>query len=81
MERLTERTAEGIEVKEDYGENVLKTIYVCHGAEPIPHYANCEEGYCAMERLAEYEDIGLTPDEIQRRLQALSRIMDIIISI
>ena len=27
MERLTERTAVGILVKEDYGENVLRTLY------------------------------------------------------
>ena len=57
MERLTERTADGISVKEDYGEDVLKTIYQCYGVEPMPHYANCDEGYCAMEKLAEYEDL------------------------
>lgn len=56
MERLTERTAEGILVKEDYGEGALKTLYQCFGAEVAPHYANCEEGYCAMERLTAYED-------------------------
>lgn len=57
MERLTERTSEGIWAKEDYGENVLKTLYCCYGAEPNPHYNNCEEGYCAIEKLAEYEDL------------------------
>lgn len=57
MERLTERTADGILVKEDYGEAVLKTLYQCYGKEPMPHYANCDEGYCAMEKLAEYEDL------------------------
>lgn len=57
MERLTERTPDGILVKEDYGEEVLKTLYQCYGAEPMPHYANCDEGYCAMEKLAEYEDL------------------------
>ena len=57
MERLTERTADGIAVKEDYGEYVLKTIYQCYGAEPMPHYANCDEGYCAMEKMAKYEDL------------------------
>ena len=57
MERLTERTADGILVKEDFGEDVLRTLYQCYGAEPIPHYANCDEGYCAMEKLAEYEDL------------------------
>lgn len=64
MERLTKRTTEGIVVKEDYGEEVLKTLYQCFGAEVMPHYANCEEGYCAMERLATYEDTDLTPEQI-----------------
>lgn len=57
MERLTERTTDGILVKEDYGEDVLITLYQCYGAEPMPHYANCDEGHCAMEKLAEYEDL------------------------
>lgn len=56
-ERLTERTNDGILVKEDYGDDVLKTLYQCYGAEPMPHYANCDEGYCAMEKLAQYEDL------------------------
>lgn len=57
MERLTERTADGILVKEDYGKEVLKTLYSCYGGKPNPHYTNCEEGYCAMEKLATYEDV------------------------
>lgn len=57
MERLTERTADGMLVKEDYGEKAFKTLYQCYGAKPMPHYANCDEGYCAMEKLAEYEDL------------------------
>ncbi len=56
MERLTERTPNGIIVKEDYGEQALKTVYQCHGERPNPHYTNCDEGYCAMEKLANYED-------------------------
>lgn len=56
MERLTERTTDGILVKEDYGEKVLRTLYSCYGGKPYPHYTNCEEGYCAMEKLAAYED-------------------------
>ena len=56
MERLTERTAVGILVKEDYGKEVLKTLCSCYGEKPNPHYTNCEEGYCAMEKLADYED-------------------------
>ena len=56
MERLTERTAVGILVKEDYGEKVLRTLYSCYGEKSNPHYTNCDEGYCAMEKLAAYED-------------------------
>lgn len=56
MERLTERTAVGVLVKEDYGEKALKTLYSCNGGKPNPHYTNCDEGYCAMEKLAAYED-------------------------
>lgn len=57
MERLTERTADGILVKEGYGENALKTLRRRHRAEPMPHYENCGEGHCAMEKLAQYEDL------------------------
>lgn len=56
VERLTKRTEDGILAKEDYGEEVLKTLYSCYGGKPNPHYTNCEEGYCAIEKLAEYED-------------------------
>ena len=48
-------TDEGIWVKESHGDNVMKTLYQCHGAEPLPNYSNCDEGYCGMEKLAEYE--------------------------
>lgn len=56
MERLTERTADGILVKENYSENALRTLYQCFGGKPNANYSNCEEGYCAMEKLAAYED-------------------------
>lgn len=56
MERLTERTTDGILVKENYEKKTLKTLYSCYGEKPNPHYTNCEEGYCAMEKLADYED-------------------------
>ena len=56
MERLTERTADGILVKENHGENGLRTFYQCFGGKPNANYSNCEEGYCAMEKLAAYED-------------------------
>lgn len=54
-ERLTQKTDEGILVKESHGENVIKTLYQCYGAEPLPDYSNCDEGYLAMEKLLEYE--------------------------
>lgn len=57
MERLTERTAVGILVKENYEKKSLKTLYSCYGENPNPYYSNCEEGYCAMEKLADYEDL------------------------
>lgn len=56
MERLTERTADGILVKENYEKESLKTLYSCYGKKPNSYYSNCEEGYCAMEKLADYED-------------------------
>lgn len=56
MERLTERTADGILVKENHSENGLRTFYQCFGRKPNANYSNCEEGYCAMEKLATYED-------------------------
>ena len=58
MERLTERTADGILVKENYEKETLKTLYSCYGEKPNSYYSNCEEGYCAMEKLADYEDLG-----------------------
>lgn len=57
MERLTERTAVGILVKENYEKESKKTLCSCYGEKPNPHYTNCEEGYCAMEKLADYEDL------------------------
>ena len=56
MERLTERTADGILVKENYEKESLKTLYSCYGGKPNSYYSNCEEGYCAMEKLTDYED-------------------------
>lgn len=56
MERLTMRTEDGIWAKEEYGEKVLSTLYSCYGGKPNRHYTNCEEGYCAIEKLASYED-------------------------
>lgn len=56
MERLTERTADGILVKENHVENGLRTFYQCFGEKPNDKYTNCDGGYCAIEKLAAYED-------------------------
>lgn len=56
MERLTERTADGILVKENHGENGLRTFYQCFEEKPNDKYINCDGGYCAIEKLAAYED-------------------------
>lgn len=56
MERLTERIDDGILVKENHGENGLRTFYQCFGEKPNDKYTNCDEGYCAIEKLADYED-------------------------
>lgn len=51
MERLTEQCKEGIWVKEGPVNN--KTLFCCH-----------DEGYYALKRLSDYEDTGLTPEDI-----------------
>ena len=56
MERLTERTADGILVKENHGENGLRTFYQRYEEKPNDKYTNCDGGYCAIEKLAAYED-------------------------
>lgn len=56
MERLTERTADGILVKENHVENGLRTFYQCFAEKPNDKYTNCDGGYCAIEKLAAYED-------------------------
>ena len=57
MERLTERTADGILVKENHGENGLRTFYQRYEEKPNDKYTNCDGGYCAIEKLAEMEGI------------------------
>ena len=74
MERLTERTADGILVKENYEKESLKTLYSCYGENPNSYYSNCEEGYCAMEKLADYEDA----EEQGRLIKLPCKIGDII---
>lgn len=56
MERLTERTTDGFLVKENHGENGLRTFYQCFEEKPNDKYTNCDGGYCAIEKLAAYED-------------------------
>ena len=56
MERLTERTADGILVKENHVENGLRTFYQCFEEKPNDKYTNCDGGYCAIEQLSAYED-------------------------
>lgn len=56
MERLTERTTDGILVKENHGENGLRTFYQRYEEKPNEKYTNCDGGYCAIEKLAAYED-------------------------
>ena len=50
---------------ERLSEFVLKTLYLCYGQRPTEHYSNCAEGYCAVEKLMEYEDMEDTETLIQ----------------
>lgn len=77
MERLTERTALGILVKENYEKESLKTLYSCYGEKPNSYYSNCEEGYCAMEKLADYEDL----DEQGRLIKLPCKVGDTVYAI
>lgn len=77
MERLTERTAVGILVKENYEKESLKTLYSCYGEKPNSYYSNCEEGYCAMEKLADYEDL----DEQGRLIKLPCKVGDTVYAI
>lgn len=61
MERLTERTTDGILVKENHGENGLRTFYQLFEEKPNDKYTNCDGGYCAIEKLAAYEDAEEQP--------------------
>lgn len=58
MERLTEWYDDGISkgvlVKEEYGEQTLKTLF-----------EESDEGYRGMCTLKAYEDTGLTPEQIR----------------
>lgn len=45
MERLTERTADGILVKENYEKESLKTLYSCYGEN-----RDCERRWSEWQR-------------------------------
>lgn len=66
MERITQRydgeMGKGIIVKEGPGQDAPKTLFQKY--EESGDYSSCEEGYYAIERLAEYEDTGITPEQI-----------------
>ena len=49
-------------------------MYSCYGEKPNPHYSNFEEGYCAIEKLADYEDA----EEQGRLIKSPCKVGDII---
>lgn len=60
MERLTERFDNGQAAVMGCGENCKYDYKYCRN-----HYEDCPEINKTYERLAEYEDTGLTPEEIR----------------
>ena len=60
MERLTERFDNGQAAVMGCGENCKYDYKYCRN-----HYEDCPEINRLYERLAEYEDTGLTPEQIQ----------------
>lgn len=60
MERLTERFDNGQAAVMGCGENCKYDYKYCRN-----HYEECPEINKIYERLAEYEDTGLTPDQIR----------------
>lgn len=60
MERLTERFDNGQAAVMGCGENCKYDYKYCRN-----HYEDCPEINRLYERLAEYEDTGLTPDEVK----------------
>lgn len=60
MERLTERFDNGQAAVMGCGENCKYDYKYCRN-----HYEDCPEINKIYERLAEYEDTGLTPEQIQ----------------
>ena len=60
MERLTERFDNGQAAVMGCGENCKYDYKYCRN-----HYEDCPEINRLYERLAEYEDTGLTPEEVK----------------
>ena len=66
MNRLTERFNNGQAAVMGCGENCKYDYKYCRN-----HYEECPEINKIYERLAEYEDTGLTPAEITGKMEAL----------
>ena len=60
MERLTERLDNGQAAVKGCGENCKYDYRYCRN-----HYEDCPEINGIYDKLADYEDTGLTPDEVQ----------------
>ena len=71
MERLTERFGNGQAAVMGCGENCKYDYKYCRN-----HYEDCPEINRLYERLAEYEDAGLTPEQIME-LKARDEAMEI----
>lgn len=69
MERLTERTADGILVKENHGENGLRTFYQCFEEKPNDKYTNCDGGYCAIV----FENKQLLDEAVEMAIKSWNR--------
>lgn len=57
MDRITERSLIGISVKTSPKDEEPMYLSQCFGGKPNPDYSNCEPGFYAFEKLAEYEDL------------------------
>ena len=64
MERLTERYDNGQAAVMGCGENCKYDYKYCRN-----HYEDCPEINRLYERLAEYEDTGLTPEQIRELVE------------
>lgn len=69
MERLTERFDNGQAAVMGCGENCKYDYKYCRN-----HYEDCPEINRLYERLAEYEDTGLTPEQIRELKESVQRL-------